>query len=279
MVDDLALPVVGVEALAQREHVERVALETTKLCVQVCSRQILGGLAELSRVFIIPWEHLIFEIFMPRRLVGQLEKLRVLAEGETPTIRPALLAGLIEEFADAQIQNQPFHRILVHEVHRDLQKVAQIVGDLLFVDAEFLVETRKIKVITLGTLGLPNDSALLVHFIGVPRKLRKYRAIPDHVNLLLFRHDKESAQNTRVKDGFLVALAEHALNGANHLMPELPQVGVPLDLDSLELLRRTHIPEKQRSLLTRVLLGRVTILTRFRLAFQVVVGLRLRQAV
>ena len=52
VIDDLSLPVVGVETLPEREHVEGVALEVAELGVEVGPRQVFGGVTGLSSSFL-----------------------------------------------------------------------------------------------------------------------------------------------------------------------------------------------------------------------------------
>lgn len=141
VVDDLSLTVVRVQALSQREDVQWIALEVAELGVEVGPRQVLGGAAAVSR-FLIPGvvarQDLVYVLLLDRE-VGELEKLRVLAEGETSSTGPTLLRRFVLEFTDSEIEDQPFLRVPAHEVHSHLQEMTQIVTDLLFIRAEFLL--------------------------------------------------------------------------------------------------------------------------------------------
>jgi hypothetical protein len=142
VVDDLSLAVVRVQALSQREDVQRIALEVAELGVEVGPRQVLGGAAAVSRILIpgvVARQDLVYVLLLDRE-VGELEKLRVLAEGETSSAGSTLLRRFVLEFPDSEIEDQPFLRVLAHEVHSHLQKMTQIVTDLLFVRAEFLLD-------------------------------------------------------------------------------------------------------------------------------------------
>ena len=144
--------------------------------------------------------------------------------------------------------------------------MTQVVRNLFFIDAKFLVDLRKIEVVNLRTLGVSDHSAFLVDFIGSASKLRKYSAILHHIYFSLVGRNKEFPQNFRVEYGFVFSSVEHALNGTNNLVSELPQESVPLDLNSLKLLcgPRTSIYNiKRRLLLARNPQGPV--FNRFRL--------------
>lgn len=260
IVDDFSLSVICVEALSKGEHVQGIAFEIAKLRVEVRPRQILGSVAVRSRLFLTRRQCLLRRFLLVGLMICQLKKLSILAESKISPGRPAFLAGFIQKFANSQIQDQSFHGVFVHEVHRNLQEMTQVVGNLFFIDAKFLVDLRKIEVINLRTLGVSDYSAFFVDFIGIACKLRKNSAIPHHIYFSLVGRDKEFPQNFRVKYGLVFASVEHALNGTNNLVSELPQESVPLDLNGLKLLcgPRTSIYNiKRRLLLARNPLGPV----------------------